>query len=191
MDIRPFKLPPISDKERIFIEVFDGTNLHYALRTAGYTGADTYLTALGEKLLDNPKIQNAFQLKEEKQFKRNSAIISKVERMEFLSAIIRNSDPYARPVKDEFGNESEAPAPTLPERLKASDMLSKMEGEYNSTVHHKVTHTLPDLILKSYQPSIEDDLSLDAIEAEYLISKEEPTPTKPQTSATSSSELLC
>jgi hypothetical protein len=61
-------------------------------------------------------------------------------------------------------------------RLKASEDLAKSEGLFIDKVDMTTTLTLSDEIMKSYKSNaIEDDLSVDAIEAEYWRAKEEGT----------------
>lgn len=157
-------MPPITSKERMFVRAFNG-DVIYALKLAGYTGEDTYLIDLGRKLLMRYEIQAAIKENIAKGEKKESAILSKVERMEILSGIARNADPYHTMTKDDYGREVVKDPPTISERLKSIDILNKMEGEYQSTVNVKHEFTLQEMVLQSYK---EDVTPIEAIEAEYL-----------------------
>ena len=157
-------MPPITSKERMFVRAFNG-DVIYALKLAGYTGEDTYLIDLGRKLLMRYEIQAAIKENIAKGEKKESAILSKVERMEILSGIARNADPYHTMTKDDYGREVVKDPPTVSERIKSIDILNKMEGEYQSTVNVKHEFTLQEMVLQSYK---EDITPVEVIEAEYL-----------------------
>ena len=157
-------MPPITSKERMFVRAFNG-DVIYALKLAGYTGEDTYLIDLGRKLLMRYEIQAAIKENIAKGEKKESAILSKVERMEILSGIARNADPYHTMTKDDYGREVVKDPPTVSERIKSIDILNKMEGEYQSTVNVKHEFTLQEMVLQSYK---EDVTPIEVIEAEYL-----------------------
>jgi hypothetical protein len=156
--------PALTSKERLFVRAFTGDTV-YALRTAGYDGKDEYLIELGRQMLSRTDIKVAIMENLNKAEKKESAILSKIERMELLSALARNSDPYTKLVKNEFGVEDLPAPPSIPERLKAIDMLNKMEGEYTKNINVKHEYSLSDMVLQSYQ---DDTLPIDTIEAEYL-----------------------
>ena len=157
-------MPPITSKERMFVRAFNG-DVIYALKLAGYTGEDTYLIDLGRKLLMRYEIQAAIKENIAKGEKKESAILSKVERMEILSGIARNADPYHTMTKDDYGREVVKDPTTISERIKSIDTLNKMDGEYQSTVNVKHEHTLHEMVLQSYK---EDITPVEVIEAEYL-----------------------
>lgn len=157
-------MPPITSKERMFVRTFNG-DVIYALKLAGYTGEDTYLIDLGRKLLMRYEIQAAIKENIAKGEKKESAILSKVERMEILSGIARNADPFFTMTKDDYGREVVKDPPTISERIKSIDILNKMDGEYQSTVNVKHEFTLQEMVLQSYK---EDVTPIEAIEAEYL-----------------------
>jgi len=165
----PTLLPDITTKERNFVRAFNG-DIIFALKTAGYSGNDAYLMNLGRELLSRYEIQVAIQKNLAKAEKRESAILSKAERMEILSAIARNVDPYERPFKDEYGQERLPDPPSVSERIKAIDLLNKIEGDYQNNIHVKHEYSLSDMVLQSYK---EDITPIDVIEAEYLKVREE------------------
>ena len=148
---------------RKFVRAYDG-DLVYALRVAGFQGTDQFLIAKGKDLLKDPAIQYMIQMNLEQSEKREGVLLTKIERMEFLSSIVRNSDPYERMIKDDYGQEVPPPPPTMPERLKALDMYNKMEGDYHTNVNVNHNVSIQDMILSSYT---EVTRPIEAIEADY------------------------
>ena len=126
-----------------------------------------YKQPVGGDYLSKPikEFENAIKENIAKGEKKESAILSKVERMEILSGIARNADPYHTMTKDDYGREVVKDPPTISERIKSIDILNKMEGEYRSTVNVKHEHTLHEMVLQSYK---EDITPVEVIEAEYL-----------------------
>ena len=163
--VTPTKLGEITNNPHIrkFVKAYDG-DLIYALRVAGFQGTDQYLLSKGQELLRDPSIQYMIQMNLEKSDKREGVLLTKIERMEFLSSVVRNSDPFERMIKDDYGQEVPPPPPTMQERLKALDMYNKMEGDYHSNIN--VTHnvSIQDMILSSYT---EVTRPIEAIEADY------------------------
>lgn len=164
----PTLTPELTHKEKIFARAFNGDSL-YALRLAGYQGNDAYLLRLGKELLSRHEIRTAIAKYRERGEKKESAVLSKIERMEILSGIARNSDPYARMVKDEFGQDKEPEPPSISERIKAIDLLNKIEGDYQTNINVKHEHSLSEMVMKSFT---EDTTPIDVIEAEYIKLKE-------------------
>jgi len=151
-------------REKLFVKAFAGDTV-FALRTAGYDGKEEYLIEVGKNLLARADIRMAIVENLNKAEKKETAILSKIERMELLSALARNADPYVKLVKNEFGIEDLPPPPSISERLKAIDMLNKIDGEYTKNINVKHEYSLSEMVLQSYQ---DDTLPIDTIEAEYL-----------------------
>lgn len=166
MDIIEASLKPSLDdnaKLRRFVRAYDG-DLVYALRVAGYQGTDLSLQAKGRELLHRPDIQQAIRNAVAKGDKREANLLTKIDRMEFLSAIVRNADPFERMVKDDYGQEVSPEPPTMAERLKALDMFNKMEGDYHTNINVSHNHSITDLVLSSF---IDVNRPIEAIEADY------------------------
>ena len=154
----------LSKKHRIFIEAFDG-DIIYAMRVAGFTGADNYLLRRGEELLKTPLIQKAIE--DRKKYIKNmkDAIATREERQLLWTQIMKNQDPYRKEEVDENGipiPESNIP---LPVRLKASELLGKSEADFIEKIDVSHTVTLSDIIMKSYDNGTTK--SIEEIEAEY------------------------
>lgn len=157
--------PDLNDNNKLrrFVRAYDG-DLVYALRIAGYQGTDLALQARGKELLRRPDIQQAIAVGVGKKDKREANLLTKIDRMEFLTSIVRNTDPFERMVKDDYGQEVAAPPPTMAERLKALDMFNKMEGDYHSNLNVNHNHSITDLILSSFT---DVGRPIEAIEADY------------------------
>jgi hypothetical protein len=146
-----------------FVRAYDG-DLVYALRIAGYQGTDLKLQAQGQELLRRPDIQQAIRNARTKGDKREANLLTKIDRMEFLTSIVRNADPFERMVKDDYGQEVSPEPPTMAERLKALDMFNKMEGDYHSNINVNHNHSITDLVLSSF---MDVTRPIEAIEADY------------------------
>lgn len=146
-----------------FVRAYDG-DVVYALRIAGYQGTDLMLQHKGRELLVRPDIQQAIRNAVAKGERREANLLTKIDRMEFLSAIVRNADPFERMVKDDYGQEVPAPPPSMAERLKALDMYNKMEGDYHSNLNVNHNVSITDLVLASFT---DVNRPIEAIEADY------------------------
>lgn len=166
--------PDLNDnaKLRRFVRAYEG-DLVYALRIAGYQGTDLVLQHKGQELLRRPDIQQAIHVQSAKTNKREVNLLTKIDRMEFLTSIVRNSDPFERMVKDDYGQEVAAPPPTMAERLKALDMFNKMEGDYHTNLNVNHNHSITDLILSSFT---DVNRPIEAIEADYKDMTSPPLP---------------
>lgn len=156
--------PKLSPQLTRFTKAFDG-DVVYALRVAGFHGTDLYLQSKGKELLARPDICQAIRNQIVKSDKKEGALLTKIDRMEFLAAVVRNADPYERMIKDDYGQEMAPPPPSVAERLKALDMYNKMEGDYHTNVNVNHNVNIGDLILSSYT---EVSRSLEDIEADYI-----------------------
>lgn len=157
--------PGLDDNAKLkrFVRAYDG-DLVYALRVAGYQGTDIALQAKGRDLLQRMDIQQAIKNAVVKGNKREANLLTKIDRMEFLSAIVRNADPFERMVKDDYGQEVSPEPPSMAERLKALDMFNKMEGDYHTNVNVNHNVSITDLVLSSF---IDVNRPIEAIEADY------------------------
>lgn len=157
----------LSPKHRLFVEAYDGDEV-FAMRAAGFTGADNYLKKRAADLLALPLIQEAIRDRSLYTAKTAAIIATREERQALWTAIMKNEDPYKKEELDQNG----IPIPDgnipLMTRLKASEMLGKSEADFVDKVDMTATHTISDLISKSYL--VEDDI--DAIEATYKLLKE-------------------
>lgn len=161
---RGIKYPDL-DNPRIskFVRAYEG-DVVYALRIAGYTGTDLALQAKGRELLARMDVQQAIRNAVAKGERREANLLTKIDRMEFLTSIVRNNDPFERMVKDDYGQEVPPEPPTMAERLKALDMYNKMEGDYHSNLNVNHNVSITDLILSSFT---DVNRPIEAIEADY------------------------
>lgn len=153
-------MPALNERQSLFVKVFDG-DLVKAARIAGYTGTPDQLRNVSLRLLRDEKIREALKNRTSYEESIGKAILSRDERLLFLSSIVRNSDPYGK--TDEFGKDASEKEIPLNLRLKAIDQLSKASGDYSETLNVNHTLSLSDAILKSFQ----DDTPIEVIEAEY------------------------
>jgi hypothetical protein len=162
----------MSQKHRLFVEAYDGDEV-YAMRVAGFTGDDRYLASKASELLTTPLIQEA--IKNRARFTANTkkAIADREERQALWTAIMRNEDPHHRSEVDPVTNApiSQGNIP-IPVRLKATELLGKSEADFVDKIDMNVNHSLSDLILESYKLPAAEDMSVEAIEAEYFKAKE-------------------
>lgn len=96
---------PLTIKQQRFIEAFNG-NAAAAARAAGYRHPDR----IGSRLMTRPEIKSAI-LSREAAF-CDETIATRAERQQFWSAVMRDDS-----VK-------------LPDRLRASELLAKSEGDF-------------------------------------------------------------
>ena len=101
----------LTEKERRFVELFNGENLFDAVMGAGY-GAKNRKNALvmGNNLLSKEKIQRA--LSGQSVLQRRKDIADKGERMQFLTAVMRDAEQ-----------------PILA-RIRACELMGKAFGDY-------------------------------------------------------------
>ena len=96
---------PLSIKQQRFIEAFDG-NATAAARTAGYKHPDR----IGSRLMLNAEIKRAILSREAAQ--NGDLIATRAERQKFWTNVMR--DPGMKPA----------------DRLRASELLAKSEGDF-------------------------------------------------------------
>jgi len=155
----------LNKKERLFVEAYVG-DVAAAARIAGYEGSDDYMAKKGQELFSNPKIQKAIVERSKYEVKTHKTIADRKERMEWWTALMRNSDPHVKTELDEFKQPIPEGNIPLSTRLAASDKLAKAEGDFITNVNVNGSVTITDLVAQSYSGEIENE-DLDAIEAEY------------------------
>ena len=158
----------LSKKEHLFVEAFDGDEV-FAMRVAGFTGADSYLKRKAEDLLSKPLVQQALQKRDDFRVTTNKIIANREERQALWTAIMRNADPHYREEVDGNGIPIPQANIPLPTRLKASELLGKSEADFVDKIDLNANVTITDIIKQSYLEEDADDL--DAIEAEYTAVK--------------------
>jgi phage terminase small subunit len=110
----------MTPKQKRFIEAYQG-NASQAALDAGYSQKTAY--AIGQKLLKNAEIQKAIQ---ERERERLSVVIaSREERQTFWSETMRN------------------PAEKMSDRIRASELLGKSEGDFLERVAAQVDGLQP------------------------------------------------
>jgi len=162
---------PLSQYQRLFVEAYVGDVVE-AARLAGYKGEDSYLRRVGNNLLTMPKVQEALKKRSKFTAKTKDLAWGREERMEFWTQIAKNTDPYARQEMDKFGNPIPLElTPNIPmqQRLKATEMLGKAEGDFVDRIETNTTLTLQQIIMESYyiDDNSQDEMSIEDIEAEY------------------------
>jgi hypothetical protein len=162
----------LSKQHRLFVEAYDGDEI-YAMRVAGYAGADSYLRSKATDLLKQPLIIEAIKDRSKYTLATKNAIATREERQALWTAIMKNQDPYHIEPKDANGLPRENIDPNIPlaTRLKASELLGKSEADFVDRVESTVTHSISELIQQSYI----DDTPIEAIEAAYTKAKEKPS----------------
>lgn len=121
----------LTQKQQRFIEYYDGNGTE-AARKAGYVGDDTVLAQVASENLRKPYIKEALE-------NRNKTIMaetiaSRTNRQEFWSGIMWDTD---QDIKD---------------RLKASELLGRSEGDFIDRKEKGNDLTLEDLIIMATSP---------------------------------------
>ncbi len=163
------KLFKLSDKVRDFAKFYKG-DLIEALQAAGYKGSEQYLRQLGNDLLRQPDVIKIIQ-ENAKYLKSKAHLIADKEEIQvFLSNTMRNEDPEFKRVIGSDGAIKELDNITMPNRLKAAELLGKSQGMYVDRLDVSGKLTLTDIVRKAYTV---DDSDIEDIEAEYIRVKEE------------------
>jgi len=159
----------LSKAHRLFVEAYDG-DLPSAMRIAGYSGADNYLTYKGNGLMNEPLIVEAIRERSRYINALKTTIASREERQKLWSDIMRNEDRYQKEEVDSNNVPIKmSPNIPLPTRLKASELLGKSEADFIDKIDITAQVTVTDLIKKSY---IDDGRTIEDIEAEYYLLKD-------------------
>ena len=104
---------PLTPRQRRFVEAYVG-NATKAAAKAGYSAKTAY--SQGQRMLKNVAIQTAIQAREAAHME--STISDRKERQVFLTRVMRD---------EEQG---------MPQRLKASELLSRIAGDFLDKVEH-------------------------------------------------------
>lgn len=128
------KRPPkrLTTKQLRFIAFYAG-NAADAARRAGYQGTDDSLSTCGRKLLADPRIAEAIRARQEAEDAPH--IASRQERQAFWTRTMKNVQA------------------ALSDRLRASELLGKSEGDFIERHRHEGTLTLEQLVLAA-QPQV-------------------------------------
>ena len=108
----------MTPKQKRFIELYSG-NAAEAARLAGYSEKTAY--SIGQELLNKPEIMERIQERESQRL--SEAIANREERQIFWSSIMRNTEEKTA------------------DRLKASELLAKSNGDFLERVQAMVTST--------------------------------------------------
>ena len=122
----------MTPKQALFIQHYlCSLNATEAAKRAGYSAKTAY--SIGAELLKNPEIQKAIEQQTHERI--NSLIADRSERMIFLTGIMRDIEQNTK------------------ERLKACELLSRLDGDFvsKSSIEVKTENTLAELILKEYE----------------------------------------
>ena len=109
----------LSAKQKRFIEAYCG-NATDAARQAGYAGNDVTLGAVGDENLKKPRLAAAIKAREDKRLSKT--IATREERQQFWTSILR--DEITKDPQD------------MKDRLKASELLGKSEGDFLDRIQH-------------------------------------------------------
>jgi len=121
-------------KQKRFIELYSG-NATKAAIAAGYSEKTAY--SIGQELLNKPEIMEAIQLREKERL--SECIASREERQEFWTSIMRDVEEKTA------------------DRLKASELLAKSNGDFLERVEANVTTSEPPIIQVNFTSSTDDE----------------------------------
>lgn len=121
----------LTQKQQRFIEYYDGNGTE-AARKAGYVGSDIVLAQVASENLRKPYIKTA--LENRNKTAMADVIANRTNRQEFWSGIMWDTD---QDIKD---------------RLKASELLGRSEGDFIDRKEKGNDLTLEDLIIMAANP---------------------------------------
>ena len=124
----------MTPKQKRFIELYDGNATRAAI-AAGYSEKTAY--RIGAELLQKTSVSEAIQLREKERL--SEAIASREERQIFWSDIMRNVEEKTA------------------DRLKASELLAKSNGDFLERVEANVNTNEPPIIQVVFTDEIDDD----------------------------------
>lgn len=153
----------LNDKHKQFVLSYIGDAAE-AMRLAGYVGTQAELEKKGNDLLRTPAIAEA--IRERSKYLASSVrMIAQTEEIQhFWSDIMRNTDPYSKPVVDKNGVTQPEENIPLPTRIKASEQLAKSQGMFIERIDVRTSVSFVELVQEAY--SIPDS-DLERIEIEY------------------------
>lgn len=155
----------LSKQHRLFIEAYDGDEV-YAMRCAGYEGADLYLKQKALELLSTPLVKEALAERGRYDASLNSLKASREERQIYWTQLMRNQDPHIKPEVGENGKTIPPPA-NIPYsiRIKATELLGRSEQDFVEKLEIDAKMSISQVIEQSY--SITDQNEVNDIEAIY------------------------
>jgi len=161
----------LNKQQRLFADAFCGDTVE-AMQIAGYQGDPNYLKSKGNTLLKNPDVMEIIKTRAKFAVRTQNAVATRDERMEFWTSIMKNKDEHANEEKDSSGIPIPKENVNIPMnmRLKASELLAKAEGDFIERVDFTGKVTISDVIQQSYKI---EDKTIEAIEAEYMVLREE------------------
>lgn len=116
--------PKLTAKQQRFVTSYAATgNGARSAREAGYRGTDASLRVQGARLLSNANVRAAIG----RLAARDEAtkIASREERLVFLTRVVRGEEVEEVPTKDGLVQS----APRLKERIRAAELIARMNGE--------------------------------------------------------------
>jgi phage terminase small subunit len=120
----PAAAEDLNPRQRAFCEHYvKCSNATEAARLAGYSGADLTLKSIGSENLSKPAI--AAYIKELQNRASSKRILSADERLAILSEIVTGEAEG----EGTFFGEPVVTRPTFGDRIRASELISKMKGE--------------------------------------------------------------
>lgn len=126
----------LSPFERKFAEEYAGNcngNGVRACQAAGHTGDYGVLATTAYRLLRKVEVREYLVSLQE----NDERIAGRIERLRFLTAVVRGEETEKRPERDSEGNVSMVDCPpALRDRLAAQEALSKLAGEQVTKVAH-------------------------------------------------------
>jgi phage terminase small subunit len=130
------EVPPAAEdlnpRQRAFCEHYVRTsNATESARLAGYSGADLTLKSIGSENLSKPAI--AAYIAELQKRASAKRILSADERLEILSSIVEGTATG----RATFFGEPVTTYPNFGERVRASELISKMRGELSEKKQHE------------------------------------------------------
>lgn len=133
--------------EKFAQELVQGTSQRKAYRVAfpkSVKWKDETVDSKASNLAKNDKV--LARVKELQEEISSKAIMSAQERLEFLSGIVKDINQEKIVIETETGKkEFEVPA-NLDKKMKAIDLMNKMQGEYVTKIEGSVSVKLEDLI---------------------------------------------
>lgn len=131
----------LTEKQRRFVEAFMGKaagNATEAARLAGYRGTDNTLRVVGAENLSKPAIAAAVSAIQQ----ADPLIADRNERQRFWTDVMRGVVEDHKVVTED-GIATVIPVPaSLPDRLRAAELLAKASGDFVKIVQHGGTVTL-------------------------------------------------
>lgn len=133
---------PITEMQKRFCEFLaQGHSQTEAMRLAGSKAKNPEVTAYKwQRLAKVDEYLKSLPKHQQKEEERRSRIADAAERQEVLTRILRGEDSATFVV----GLDTTKDTPTHADKLRAADMLAKMNGEYTLNINMKVTQYAKD-----------------------------------------------